>query len=78
MYIRVDEWGTRLYYIEGKKIIRIPLSYSKMEVQIRYGARYLGWLREGVIWCSKWWYKVEGGTRLAGDTLIVVAQTKGA
>jgi len=71
MYIRADERGTRLYYI-FKDIIGVPLSYSKIKVQIRYGVRYLGWLREGVIWCSGWWYEVERGT------LIVVAQTKGA
>jgi len=71
-YIRADGKKVTLYYWSGGRTIKVPLSYSPIEVKIRHGAQYLGWVREGVIWCSKWWYKVERGT------LIVVAQTKGA
>jgi len=70
-YIRADGEKVTLYYWSKGRTIKVPLSYSPIEVKIRYGAQYLGWLREGVIWCSKWWYKVER------NSLIVVVQTEG-
>jgi len=71
-YIRADgeKVTLYLYYWSKGRTIKVPLSYSPLEVRIRYGQKYLGWLREGVIWCSKWWYKVER------NSLIIVVQTE--
>jgi len=67
-YIRADGKKVMLHCFDRRHYVKVPLSYSPREVIIQNGRRYLGWLREGVIWCSKWRYEVENGK------LVVVAE----
>ena len=71
-YIRADGDKVILHSFNRKHYVKVPLSLASREVIIQNGHHYLGWLREGVIWISKWQYKAEKGT------LFIVAQTKGA